>query len=225
MQKIIGLVLLRGGSKRIPRKNIKELNGKPLCSYIIDTLSKSKFVDEIYVSTEDKEIAKISADCGATVIERPLELADDYTTSESVIEDFSKKVNFSIFVLAEATQPLITTEDIDGAIKTFLKSDCESLIVLENRKYALWGINGKYAKSLNHNSDEYRRSQEFEGCNLQTGVWITSKEAFLKSNNTLLSGKIGYYIIPHISIDIDNAIDFEIAELVIKKQIKENQSK
>ncbi|HWR27323.1 MAG TPA: acylneuraminate cytidylyltransferase family protein, partial [Candidatus Thermoplasmatota archaeon] len=134
MNQILAIIPARSGSKRIPKKNIKMLYGKPLLAYTIDSVKNSCHVTRFVVSTEDNEIAKISQSYGAEVIIRPPELARDESPTEDVIinvlEQLKNKEQYSpdIIILLQPTSPLRTTDDIDGAIKTFLASSGDSLI-------------------------------------------------------------------------------------------------
>lgn len=221
MLKIISLIPARGGSKRLPRKNIKNLNGIPLISYTIKALLKS-MVDEVWVSTEDGEIRSISMKQGAKVMKRPIEYALDESSTEVVIEHFIDNKKGDILVICEATHPLLTSKDIDEGIKKYLQSNCDSLVTLINRKLFLWDLNVKEgtANPINFDLKNRPRTQNFDGCYIEdAGLWITSYDAFKKSGYKL-SGKIGYHILNHPSIDIDDMIDFKIAEVMIKESSK-----
>ena len=217
MVKIALLIPARGGSKRLPRKNIMNLNGMPLIDYVIKTSLNSN-VDETWVSTEDKEIKNVALKCGALVIERPNELATDTTSTEAVIEHFLDNIDCEILVLCECTQPLLNSVDINQSIKKFFDEKLDSLVTLQNRKLFLWKINEKngIATPSNFEIKNRPRTQVFDGVYSEDcGLWITSKNSFNKSK-VRVSGKIGYHIIDHPSIEIDNILDFKIAEALLK---------
>ena len=132
--KIVALIPARGGSKRLPRKNIKSLCGRPLIDYAIKASLNSN-VDETWVSTEDKEIKNIALKCSAKVLDRPKELASDTSTQEEVMAHFTDNIDYDIIVLIEPTYPLIQTQDIDLALDKFIKKNCDSLLTLENKKF------------------------------------------------------------------------------------------
>ena len=124
--KTVAIIPARGGSKRIPRKNIKLLNGKPLIAYVIEASLKAyHFNGGVYVSTDDSEIKNISQKYGALVIDRPTELATDLSTTEEVIAHFLKQVPCDILVIIEATHPVISTADINGALTKFFEINCD----------------------------------------------------------------------------------------------------
>ena len=211
--KVTILIPARGGSKRVPKKNVKKLKGKPLIAHSIESALKSK-VDEVWVSTDDEEIKNISLKYGAKVLDRPSELATDYSSTEEAIEHFLNNVSCDILMILEATYPQITTNDINNMINSFFSSDCNSSVGLEVRKDFLWDINQKYAKPINYNPLSRSRLQDFEGIYIESGMWITTRIAFLKSK-CRISGKIDYYVIPHSCIDIDEERDFKILETLI----------
>lgn len=117
-KKIYVMIPARAGSKRLKNKNIQLLLGKPLMSYAINACKKSKYVDEIYVSTEDTKIAEIAEEYGAKVLERPKELAEDHVRSQDVMKHFADSLKeFDIMVLVQANSPQINPENIDKAVK------------------------------------------------------------------------------------------------------------
>lgn len=216
--KTIILIPARGGSKRLPRKNIKNLCGRPLIDYAIKASLNSN-VDETWVSTEDKEIKNIALKCGAKVIDRPEELASDTSTQEAVMIHFTEHIAYDIIVLIEPTYPLIQTRDIDLALNKFIKTKCDSLLTLENKNFFIWKLLHKEeAVPVNLNPEKRPRYQEFEGIYVEEGgIYITTRENFFKSK-CRVNGKIGYYILQHPSIDIDTEIDFKIAEVLLKHE-------
>ena len=122
---IVSIVPARGGSKGIPRKNIKLLNGKPVIFYSIEASKSCSLINKTYVSTEDDEISDISKDFGANIINRPLELASDTSSSIDVIIhalDYleNKEALPDAFVLLQPTSPLRTSVDIENAVNLFM---------------------------------------------------------------------------------------------------------
>ena len=212
--KIVSLVPARGGSKRIPLKNIKSLNGKPLLSYVVEA-SLHSCVDETWVSTDSSLIKEVALKYGAKVIDRPPQYAMDYSPSEDVIKHFLMHNDCDVIVLIEPTHPFLTSDDINAAIEIFLSGDYDSLVTLERKKIFLWQIDKDIAYPTNYNYRRRPRMQDFNGCYVETGgLWITTVDAF-KESGSRLSGCIGYYILPHFSIDIDDPTDFRIAECMM----------
>lgn len=124
---ILGIIPARGGSKTIPRKNIKEIAGKPLIAWTIEAANASRLLNKFIVSTEDTEIAKIAKHYGATVVDRPAELAADQTTTLAVMQDVLKKIPADVVVLLQCTSPVRQPDLIDRCIQTFLDEKVDSL--------------------------------------------------------------------------------------------------
>jgi CMP-N-acetylneuraminic acid synthetase len=224
--KILAIIPARGGSKGLPRKNIRLLAGKPLIAYTIEVALKSKYVDKVIVSTEDEEITEVSKKYGAEVIERPNELAKDDTLTTDVIFHVLeilkvKNYNPDIVVLLQPTSPLRKAEDIDNAIELFLSSDCESVVSvceIEHPPYWSFKIEEVYLKPLFDKRYLRMRRQDLER------TYIPNGAIYVSIPRTLYKYKGFYcnYIIPYImpierSVDIDNEIDFMLAELLVKK--------
>src|SRR4030066_411377 len=134
---VLAIIPARGGSRGIPRKNVRLLCGKPLIAYTIETALSSKLIDRVVVSTEDEEIAGISKEYGAEVIKRPEELArDDSPTIDVVMHVLNwfeeKNEYFDIVVLLEPTSPLRKENDLDSAVRLFIQKidEADSLISL-----------------------------------------------------------------------------------------------
>lgn len=136
---ILGIIPARGGSKTIPRKNIKEICGKPLIAWTIEAAKKSSLMNKFVVSTEDPEIAEISQEFGAEVIPRPPELATDEASTISVLQDILKTSDADILVLLQATSPVRDVNLIDSCIKKFIDSKADSLATGFICKYYEYG--------------------------------------------------------------------------------------
>ena len=143
-KKIIAIIPARGGSKGIPRKNIKILASKPLIAWTIEAAKNSKYLDRVIVSTEDEEIAEISKKYGAEVVERPEELATDASPTGSVIEQViayleqNESYNPDAIVLLQPTSPLRFAHHIGEAVKTFLEGGYDSLVGVSPSHVFIW---------------------------------------------------------------------------------------
>ncbi len=223
---IISIIPARGGSKGIPRKNIKLLNGKPLISYSIDASNSCSLIDGTYVSTEDAEISEISKGNNAEVIERPDELAGDDSSSIDVIlhvldylENRGKLPD--LFVLLQPTSPLRTSEDIEASINSFLESDCDSLVSvceLDHRSLLNFSLEDGFLVQNNNEALFNSRRQDIPThYSLNGAIYITTPE-FIRKNKSFYSDKT----IPHVmskekSIDIDTSFDFKLAEFLLNE--------
>jgi CMP-N,N'-diacetyllegionaminic acid synthase len=117
-KKIYAMIPARAGSVRLKHKNIVPLLGKPLIGYAIDACKKSKFIDRIYVSTEDETIAGIARHHGVGILKRPVELAQDKIPTQQVMRHFADNIpDFDILVLVQANSPQVNHENIDKAIR------------------------------------------------------------------------------------------------------------
>ena len=223
---IISIIPARGGSKGIPRKNIKLLNGKPLISYSIDASNSCSLIDDTYVSTEDGEISEISKGNNAEVIERPDELASDDSSSIDVILhvlDYLENRGElpGLFVLLQPTSPLRTSEDIEASINLFLESDCDSLVSvceLDHRSLLNFSLEEGFLVQNNNESLFNSRRQDIPThYSLNGAIYITTPE-FIRKNKSFYSDKT----IPHVmskekSIDIDTSFDFKLAEFLLNE--------
>lgn len=114
---ILGLIPARGGSKRVPHKNVRPYRGTPLICWTLEEARKSKYLDTVIVSTEDRDIKLLSQTWGCLVLDRPSELAQDHSTSEDVMRHALLVYPHDWVVLLQPTSPLRTVEDIDGCIE------------------------------------------------------------------------------------------------------------
>ena len=224
--KIIAFIPARGGSKGIPRKNIKLLLNKPLITYSLEYAKKSKYINKVVVSTEDKEIAEISKEYGAETIKRPEELAkDDSPTIDAIFHTLTvlKEQNYNpdIIALLQLTSPLRTAKDIDNAIELFLNEDCESVVsvcAVEHSPYWSFKIELKYLKPVFEEKYLKMRRQDLPKIYVPNGaIYIATPENLRKYNSFYCSRTFPYIMPPERSVDIDNEIDFMLAELVMRR--------
>ncbi len=215
--KNICIIPARGGSKRIPKKNIKLFHGKPLIAYSIENAKKSKLFQKIVVSTDDKEIAKIAKNFGAEVQIRPKKLSDDYTGSTEVFEYvISKNPGFEYACMLYPTTPLLTSEFLKKGLEELKKSNsCFSFgaVEFESSIFRGFEIINKKAKML-FPEYENKRTQDLPKVYRDAGAFYwkktTCKEKFTFNNNLPI-------ILPRwMAIDIDTIEDFEMAEKLYK---------
>ena len=216
-KKIVSLIPLRGGSKSIPYKNIKLLNGKPLCYWVLKAASESKYIDEVWVSTDDAKIkeAVLSFGLGIRVLDRPAEFATDTASTESVILHFMEHVDFDVLNLIQATTPFTSVKDLDGAIESFFGKGYDSLLTGIIYKKFFWTPDGK---PLNYDYRKRPRRQEFEGVVHENGAFYLTKREILEKEKNRLGGKIGIYLFPEErGMDIDEPSDWEEAEHLMRR--------
>jgi len=220
--KIVAIIPARGGSKGIPKKNIKNLSGKPLICWSIEQALNSKLVCDVYVSTDDEEIKNISKNFGAKVIHRPEELSGDKASTESALLHASEylKKDYDYMILLQCTSPVRTSEQIDNAIKQILTEKTDSLLSGYTNDSFLW-LNGK---SINYNYKNRPRRQDKEWEFVENGsIYIFKKNILLNEKNRL-GGKISQFMMPKwMSFEIDELFDFELVEFLMNnKYLKQN---
>lgn len=221
--RILAIIPARGGSKGIPRKNVRLINNKPLISYPIQAALGSKIISDVVVSTESQEIAHISSLYGAKIVDRPENLAQDEITLDPVIYhtveslEYELDIKYDYVVTIQATSPLITTNTIDAIIKKAIKLDVDNIISVVDDRHLTWTIeNGitkpNYVKRVNR--------QQLPINYKETGGVLLAKRSCV-TRNTRLGTNIGLYEVPYKeSIDIDTESDWWIAEkLLARKKI------
>ena len=223
--KIIAIIPARGGSKGIPRKNVKLFLGHPLLSHTIQAAIQSQRVDAVYVSTEDDEIAEVAEQSGAHTIRRPDHLAVDTATTESAIEHaleyLAKQSIFpELLVLLQATSPLRPAGAIDRAIDIFYENDCDSLLSISATHRFFWQTRDKVAVP-NYDFLHRPRRQDIHPDDiryLENGsLYIFTRQHFQDTGNRL-GGKIGYIEFPEsCSHEIDTHLDWIILETIARE--------
>jgi CMP-N,N'-diacetyllegionaminic acid synthase len=225
--KIITIIPARGGSKGVPGKNIRSIAGKPLIVHSIEYAKTSRFENEVYVSTDDAEIARISANAGAQIIPRPAEIAGDTATTESAIThalDYLelKGITPQLIILLQATSPFRPKNSLDAIIDTFLKKKYDSLLTISPTHRFFWRLNGKEAiAEYDYKNRPRRQDMKPEDIRyVENGsVYLFTSEHFRKTGNRL-GGKIGYYIFPEeYAAEIDSLSDFLYLESLMQKQL------
>ena len=219
-QKIVALVPLRGGSKGIPKKNIKNMAGKPLCAWVLEAARLSKFIDEVYVSTDSEEIIRVVKEIDASIhiVKRPQPLSDDFSSTESVMLHFMDNVDFDILVTIQATSPLTQSTDIDNALLEFRNSKKDSLLTAVESKRFFWNYE---CEPINYNPINRPRRQDFQGYLMENGAfYITSREV-LRREKCRLGGNIGIHIMDDESfLEIDEPSDWDMMELILNKKFR-----
>ena len=219
----LAIIPARGGSKRLPRKNILDLCGKPLISWSIEAALKSKYISKVVVSSDDEEILNISSNFGADIIKRPYELANDTaTTFDAIKHTIDNLEKYDYIILLQPTSPLRNEKHIDEAIELLEEKQADAIVsVCEMDHSPLWS--NTLPKDGNMNNflrDEVlnKRSQDLEKYYRVNGaVYICKTDKLLENKSFFLKDNIFAYIMDRkSSIDIDEEIDFLFAERVIE---------
>lgn len=230
--KILGITLARGGSKSVPKKNIKPILGKPLIAYTINEALKSKYITRYVVSTDSKEIMNIAVGYGAEVpFLRPKNLATDKASSMVAINhavaflEKDENVEYDYVVEIMCTNPLKTVEDIDGCIEKLIETGADSVIAV-NKLEDHHPIRIK--KILNDRIVDYCLPEKLDSRrqDLKPDAYIRSGSIYALKRNELMIHNRRYgtknsrpYILPpERAVNVDTEIDFLVAETLIKKQ-------
>ena len=206
--KTVALILARGGSKEVPKKNIRLLSGEPLISYSINTAKYSN-VDEVWVSTDNKAIKGISIGLGAKVIDRPIEFATDESPSEDALLHFAENVDFDILVFMQPTSPLVRPSYINDGLEKMKEYD-SVFSVYKEHWLPRWDMN---INPINFENNSRPRRQDRENVYVENGAfYITTKDKLLESK-TRVSGNIGVVEMKmQDSFQIDSEEDFNLVE-------------
>ena len=218
----IAIITARGGSKRIPRKNIREFCGKPILAYSIEAARESGLFDTVMVSTEDREIAGIARQYGAEVpFYRSERTAGDFATTNDVLlevlEEYGKRgAHYDLVCCIYPTAPFVTADKLKCAMERLEGSDADTLIPVVNFSYppqrAMIVKEGRLVFEYPQYLDS--RSQDLEPHYHDVGqFYLFYTEAFRK-NKKLMVGNILPYVVSEMEVqDIDNQTDWEIAEI------------
>lgn len=224
---ILALIPARGGSKRIPRKNIKIFSGNPLLSYTARASLKSSLLDRVVLTTDDEEIRNIGLSMGIEApFLRPKELAKDNTPSLPVIihalEFLEESENYKpdIIVILQTTSPLRTSKHIDDAVKIFLESDADSLVSVTEvphnmNPYSVMKLqeDGTIKPFLKYdeNNNLSQKKPVFYARN-GAAIYICSYNCLLKKKSLYGEKIVPFFMSKEESFDIDDDVDWKIAE-------------
>ncbi|NNE32705.1 MAG: acylneuraminate cytidylyltransferase family protein [Winogradskyella sp.] len=229
--RVLGIIPARGGSKTVPKKNIKELGGKPLLQYTVEAANDSKLISRLILSSDSDEIISVAEQLKLEVpFKRPIELAqDDSTTISVVLHALSffeaQNIFFDAVCLLQVTSPFKTGEFIDAAIKKFINQGCDSLISVQripdkyNPHWTFKKDNFGNLKLSTNDEQIIPRRQDLPNAYHRDGlIYITKAEVILKQNS--LYGKIIGFIESPLkeSINIDTLNDWEKAESFLKSK-------
>jgi CMP-N,N'-diacetyllegionaminic acid synthase len=220
----LAIIPARGGSKRLPRKNVLDLAGKPLIAWTIEAGKNSSYIDKVVVTSDDEEIMQIASNLGADVIERPAELASDTATTFDAIKHAIENTSghFDYVVVLQPTSPLRNSMHVDEAIELLFEKQADAIIsICETEHSPLWSNTLPEDGSLkNFLPDEIKnkRSQDLpKYYRLNGAIYLCKVNRLLSEKSLFLSDRInGYVMSIKNSIDIDVDTDFELAKILIQ---------
>ncbi len=220
----LGIIPARGGSKGIPRKNIRDLAGKPLVAWTIEEAAKSQYLDRCVISTDDTEIADIARNFGGDVpFMRPAELAQDGTPSIDVVLHVVNEITgYDYVVLLQPTSPLRTANDIDDGIMFCLSHGTESCVgIVEATESPYWMYNLDKANKMSaiislSEEKKYQRQKLPKAYSVNGAMYINSVHSLRKTKMFIHGETIGYIMPRERSWDIDTLLDFKIVEMLMQ---------
>ncbi|MCK9617664.1 MAG: hypothetical protein M0R21_07480 [Lentimicrobiaceae bacterium] len=227
MNKYTAEIPVRLGSKRVPKKNLRLLNGKPMVAYAIDACIKAKCIDEVYVNTEGEIMKKLCTELRVNYFERIPELLQDNVVQDQFNYDFLCKVETENLVMVNPVSPLVLAEDIDKAIEYYEYHNLDCLISVREEKLQAF----YKGKPVNFDTNFLLpMTQDLEPIQLSAWtvcIWNTKKfkEHFEKYGYAVFIGKYGLYPFDPIrSIKVSTEEDFILAELYLSAKHSKNKS-
>jgi len=225
--KILALIPARGGSKRLARKNVLKINGKPLIAWTIEAALGSRYIDRVFVSTDDDEISGVSEEYGAEVpFRRPGYLASDTATSNDVIIHAIETLDYrpDIVVVLQPTSPLRQSLHVDESIELLLDKKAEGVVSVTPCEHSpLWantlpidGCMGDFLPMVNN-----KRSQDLdEYYRLNGAIYCFTIDSLVENNGVSYSvNTFSYCMDNESSVDIDSKLDFEFAAFILGKSL------
>lgn len=227
--KVLAVIPARGGSKGVPRKNIRFLAGKPLIAWTIEEARKSRYIDRTVVSTEDAEIAAVAVEWGAEVpFLRPAELARDNTPGIAPVLHLLDELKeaYALVVLLQPTSPLRTVDDIDGCIAQLLETGsraCVSVVEPDKSPYWMYRVTG--GGRLEALFDvEFDRRQDLPSIYALNGAVYVAECGWLKETKSFMSVETSGYVMPkERSLDIDTELDLKLCNFLKSEAVKCNK--
>ena len=229
----LGVIPARGGSKRLPGKNIRLLDGKPLINYTIQAALKSRYIDEVIVSTEDKEIAEMSESCGANVpFIRPKELSsDNMHPVEAAIHAVNyfiteQKKEFEHVLMLQPTSPLRNEHDIDKAIEFLHSKKADAVVSVCEAEHSQLCYNtlpeNLSMRDFLRDDLKSKMSQDVPMLYRVNGaIYISKTRKLLKEGTFFLKDNIFAFLMDmKKSVDVDSLIDFKLAEILMQTRTK-----
>jgi CMP-N,N'-diacetyllegionaminic acid synthase len=222
---IVAIILARGGSKGIPKKNIINFCGKPLINWSINQAKNSKYISSVWVSSDSNEILEIVKKQKVGIIKRPKKISTDKSSSEigwiHAINEIEKKQQIDLVVGLQTTSPIRETKDLDEAIKKFKKNNADSMFSCSKLDdFFIWEKRKSNYSSLNYNYKNRKRRQDVKKQYLENGSFYIFKPEIIKKMKNRLGGKIE--IIEQEfwkSFEIDSIKSLKFCEILMKNYL------
>jgi len=216
---ILGVIPARGGSKGVPRKNIRELSGKPLIAWTIEAANRSKYLDRVILSSEDEEIIATAKTWGCEVpFVRPTELSQDETPgTDPILHALQELPGYDIVVVLQPTSPLRTTADIDAGLEFFVQQGalaCVAVSEVSKSPYWMFSLDGqnRLQRLLTQDAMATRR-QDLPATYMPNGALFMAQIAYFQARQSFYTvDTIGYVMPQEQAYDIDEEMDFVMCE-------------
>lgn len=218
MSEVVAIIPARGGSKGVPRKNLRRVGGVPLVARAIDAARRCSSIDRVIVSTDDGDIAAVAAEWGAEVVERPAEIAGDTASSESAVLHAldvleQRGIDVGVVALLQATSPFIDVPALVDAVHLVRSRRRDSVFSAIETYGFLWAKEASCAAvAVNHDVAVRPRRQDREPHFLETGAFYVMRAAGFRASRHRFFGSIGIAEVPaRTAVEIDTAAELDIA--------------
>lgn len=212
-ERLVALVPMKANSERVPDKNIREFNGRPLFHWILGTLNATETVDQVVVDTDSSRIAEeAAAEFDATIIERPESIRGDEVSMNRIIRHDVDMVSSDYYLQTHCTNPLLQPKTVEQAVEAFHGTDHDSLFSVTPHRTRLW--NGD-AEPMNHERDRLLPTQELDPVYEEnSNLYIFTRDSLLKRKNRIGDDPKLYDMNAEEAVDIDYPRDFRYAEFL-----------
>lgn len=213
MPKLAVLVPMKGHSERVPNKNLREFNGRPLCHWILNTLRATPEIDEIVVNTDSPEIGSEAEKFDATVIDRPERLQGNYVPMNDIILHDVERIDADLYLQTHCTNPLLRSGTISDAVAMFQENEsCDSVFSVTSLQTRLWDDN---CRPINHERDQLQRTQDLDPVfEENSNIYLFTQDSVESRENRIGDRPMMFSMEEEEAIDIDEPIDFRIAEFL-----------
>jgi CMP-N,N'-diacetyllegionaminic acid synthase len=217
---VIAVIPARGGSRRVPGKNIVPVGGRPLIAYTIEQARLSRHVQEVIVSTDDPAIAAVGVREGAQVVDRPPNLASDHARSEDALLhalDARRAPDPDLVVFLQVTSPVRRPHDIDAAVDLLVANEADSLFSAVREAAFTWRQEGGELQSESYDWRQRPRSQEMQPRWRENGSIYVFRPWVLRQGDNRLGGRIAVYEMDlWSSVDLDAHEDAKLLDQIIR---------
>lgn len=213
MVRVVAVIPARGGSVSIPKKNIKPLAGRPLLDWVVAPAIASNVFAEVYVSTDDEQIAAVALQCGAKVHMRHPDTATNTASTESALVDFvAAHPDYDVLCLIQATSPLVVPSDFQKGLKLMLSQNADSLVTAVRTHRFLWSVKADgSAHAKNYDPSARPRRQDWDGELIENGAFYMTTRATMERDQCRLGGKmVCLEMAEHTLTELDSLVDWQI---------------